>query len=155
MIISYYFHVAYTFCIREGFANKMIPNHILQVIFEFEIFCKFGFYRTCHIWHISFTAVMQQTSQLYMVGKSSCFSLFAARDRMLGNRIKETGMTVCTTDQRQGMSDVFHINFFRNRMDGVEMLPRKSFCKSSNFLQSCLLSLYPNSKEITIAWKGL
>ena len=37
------------FCIREGFANKMIPNHILQVIFEFEIFCKFGFYRTCHI----------------------------------------------------------------------------------------------------------
>ena len=103
----------------------MIPNHILQVIFEFEIFCKFGFYRTCHIWHISFTAVMQQTSQLYMVGKSSCFSLFAARDRMLGNRIKETGMTVCTTDQRQGMSDVFHINFFRNRMDGVEMLPRK------------------------------
>ena len=32
---------------------------------------------------------MQQTSQLYTVGKPSCFSFFAARDRMLGNRIKE------------------------------------------------------------------
>ena len=68
-----------------------------------------------------------------MVGKSSCFSLFAARDRMLGNRIKETGMTVCTTDQRQGMSDVFHINFCRNRMDGVEMLPRKSCNVTHNY----------------------
>ena len=42
-------------------------------------------------------------------------------------------MTVCTTDQRQGMSDVFHINFFRNRMDGVEMLPRKSCNVTHNY----------------------
>ena len=69
---------------------------------------------------------MQQTPQLYTVGKPSCFSFFAARDRMLG-------MTVCTTDQRQGMSDVFHINFFRNRVEGVEMLPRKSCNVTHNY----------------------